>query len=177
MLTENTTKKIAKQLILAEVSNYGKSVLTDTFLAELSSQKKPNSKNHTTQSWLLTSFTFSTMLKKKTRNPLLPPIWLHPTVLTFSPHSKEFTRTLCIWIQIKGLEQTSLNTSKRWVIPVPESFLKGNEIIKTLYLSQHLSQGFFWTDCYVLAPSPPRFPLSITPMTHAETQSNKTLEK
>lgn len=40
MLTENTTKKIAKQLILAEVSNYGKSVLTDTFLAELSSQKK-----------------------------------------------------------------------------------------------------------------------------------------
>lgn len=177
MLTENTTKKIAKQLILAEVSNYGKSVLTDTFLAELSSQKK-NKQQKPHHSELTANFIhLLNNAKKKNRNPLLPPIWLHPTVLTFSPHSKEFRRTLCIWIQIKGLEQTSLNTSKRWVIPVPESFLKGNEIIKTLYLSQHLSQGFFWTDCYVLAPSPPRFPLSITPTTHAETQSNKTLEK
>ena len=56
---------------------------------------------------------------------------------------------------------------------------KSKEIIKTLYLSQHLSQGFFLTDSYVLAQIFffLKFPLSVTPVTHAETERNKTLEK
>lgn len=48
-----------------------------------------------------------------------------------------------------------------------------------LYLGPHLLQGFFLTDTYSLAQIyfSLKFPLSVTPVTHAGTESSKTLEK
>lgn len=56
---------------------------------------------------------------------------------------------------------------------------KVKEIIKMLYFSQHLLQGFFLTDTYGLSQIyfSLKFPLSVTPVTHAGTESSKTLEK